>query len=287
MVEAMGMTAEQASKLAIQSKLNGKGLEENNKAILAGARGSASANKSGMLQSKILADVSNISEDIALIYLGYPEKLGDAAQAASAIGTNLAGVQKIANSLLNFESSIAAEMEAELLTGKSLNLEKARELALNNDLAGVAKELGSQGITSTSFSKLNAIQQRAQAKALGMSTQGMSKMLMQQSLSLNMSTEGLGKQEKAALEDMKRQDASEKMGKAIDKMSQALAPIVGMFADLLTPILGIVSQTWVVYTTLGLIAAYKIGANFGTAIKGLKGIKDGALGAFKSLKKLG
>ena len=77
--------------------------------------------------------------------------------------------------MLDFESSIAAEMEAELLTGQALNLEKARELALNNDLAGVANELANQGITSAKFSKMNRIQQEAQAKAMNMSREEMAR----------------------------------------------------------------------------------------------------------------
>ena len=41
----------------------------------------------------------------------------------------------IASSLMDFESSIKNELEAELLLGKNLNLEKARQAALNNDLS--------------------------------------------------------------------------------------------------------------------------------------------------------
>ena len=50
-------------------------------------------------------------------------------------------VDGIASSLLNFEESIQNELEAELLIGKDINLEKARLLALNNDLAGLSSEL--------------------------------------------------------------------------------------------------------------------------------------------------
>ncbi len=39
-----------------------------------------------------------------------------------------------------------AELEAELLTGKDLNLEKAREAALNNDIATLSKEIGKNSV---------------------------------------------------------------------------------------------------------------------------------------------
>jgi len=42
---------------------------------------------------------------------------------------------------LDFESSIANELEAELLLGKNINLEKARQAALDNDLATLAVEI--------------------------------------------------------------------------------------------------------------------------------------------------
>ena len=44
-------------------------------------------------------------------------------------------------SLLDFESSITAELEAELLLGKNINLETARQASLNGDLVTVAEEL--------------------------------------------------------------------------------------------------------------------------------------------------
>ena len=81
----------------------------------------------------------------------------------------LGKVEDIAGSLLDFESSIKNELEAELLTGKNLNLEKARQAALNNDLATVATEIAKQAGDSAEFAKMNRIQQDALAKSVGMS----------------------------------------------------------------------------------------------------------------------
>ena len=77
-------------------------------------------------------------------------------------------VDGIANSLLDFESSISAELEAELLLNKDINLEKARQAALNNDLATVAREISDQIGSSAEFSEMNRIQQEALAKSVGM-----------------------------------------------------------------------------------------------------------------------
>jgi len=74
----------------------------------------------------------------------------------------------MASSLLQFESSIENELSAELLLGKDLNFEKARQLALNNDIAGAAEEIAKQVGTSADFANMNAIQQEAIAKAAGL-----------------------------------------------------------------------------------------------------------------------
>lgn len=279
----MGMTAKEASQLAQFSKLNGKSVEANNEALIAGVNSFNQQNKAGVLAKGVLEDIANVSTDIGILYLGYPERLGKAGAAAAAMGSTLAGVKKIASSLLDFESSIAAEMEAELLTGKQLNLEKARQLALNNDLEGVSKELMNQGITAASFAGMNAIAQQAQAKALGMSTEEMSKMLIRQGLSLDMSEEGLSAAQKQTLEQMKQEEAGKKMEAAMAKISQALAPLVDILADIITPIAGVLSNTKVLYTTLVLVAATKMGG----VAKGFNTIKDSIGGALKNLKGLG
>ena len=78
---------------------------------------------------------------------------------AKALGTTLEKVEQIASSLLQFESSIEAELSAELLVGKDLYLERARLLALNNDLAGVAEEIAKQIGTAADFTNMNVIHQ--------------------------------------------------------------------------------------------------------------------------------
>jgi hypothetical protein len=48
------------------------------------------------------------------------------------LGLNLTQVDKIAEGLLDIEQSLTAEFEAEVITGKQLNLERARFFALTN-----------------------------------------------------------------------------------------------------------------------------------------------------------
>jgi hypothetical protein len=79
-------------------------------------------------------------------------------------------VAKAGSTLLDFGSSISNELEAELLTGKQLNLERARAAALAGDQITLAEELAKNMGTAAEFTKLNKLQQDSLAKSIGMSS---------------------------------------------------------------------------------------------------------------------
>ena len=70
------------------------------------------------------------------------------------------------------------------MTGKQLNLEKAREYALTNNLAGVSEELKKNGISAAEYARMGRLEQESMAKALGMSREDLGKMTQQQLLQL-------------------------------------------------------------------------------------------------------
>ena len=94
--------------------------------------------------------------------------MAEAVVQAKMFGLTLEQAEKISSSLLQFESSIESELSAELLTGKELNFEKARQLALEGKTAEAAAEVARQVGSSKDFTKMNVIQQEALAKAAGM-----------------------------------------------------------------------------------------------------------------------
>ena len=112
--------------------------------------------------------------------------LAKSAIMARKLGVNMATVSKMADSLLDFESSINDQMEAQMLTGKSINTDKAREMALNGDLAGMQKEIVSQVGSEAEFNRLNVVQRQAMAKAFGVSVQDLSSMVANQEKLNNM-----------------------------------------------------------------------------------------------------
>jgi hypothetical protein len=127
---------------------------------------------------KVMGDVGKASAYNLAQFKGSTSALTEAVSKAQALGTSLEGVNKIAGSLLNFEDSISAELEAELLTGKDINLERARYYALTNDISGLMGEINNQMGDFDDFQNMNVIQQQAFAQALGMGVGELSEMLL-------------------------------------------------------------------------------------------------------------
>lgn len=131
---------------------------------------------------KVIAEVNKLSSQIKLNFNGSTKELVGAVLNAKKLGLTLDQVNKIGASLLDFESSISSQIEAELLTGRQINLEKARLFALNHDILGLTEEINKQGITATKFTAMNVIQQDAIAKSLGMSASELGDSLYKQEL---------------------------------------------------------------------------------------------------------
>lgn len=123
----------------------------------------------GLFDTKgIIKDVSKLSADITSNYGNNVEALAKAVVLAKNMGMSLEQAKKSSESLLDFETSIGNELEAELLTGKAWNLEKARALALDGDSAGAMKEMLKNVGSYNDYLKQNVIVKQSMAKALGM-----------------------------------------------------------------------------------------------------------------------
>ena len=118
----LGLTADQAARFGSISVLTGKSVKDINKDISEGASEMNELAKSGVPLGVVLQDVLNASDDITASLGNNPKAITRAATAARALGMDLAKVNSIADGLLDFESSIEAELEAQLLTGKNINV---------------------------------------------------------------------------------------------------------------------------------------------------------------------
>ena len=194
----------------------------------------------------VMNDIGSVSAATSLSLGSSAEAVQEAAMQARKLGLSLEQVDQIAGSILDFESSIQAEMEAELLTGKQLNLDRARALALNNDLAGLSEEIGKNTEILSAFSSGNRIQQEATAKALGMSREEVAKMIYNQKIQNDLSDEQAAKAAGISLEEAKRLSIQGQIEKSVAKITEALAGPLTLVAELL-------SNTAVLYTTIAAI----------------------------------
>lgn len=163
-----GLTAEESNNILKYSLQLGKSAKSTSGILMAQYK--ASSLKYGIVvnEKDILKEIGNISESIKASTSGGAAGLAKALAAAKGLGVSLNDVENTASSLLNFEDSIEKEMSAELLLGKDLNLEKARQYALNNDLKGVSEEILRIAGSKAEFENMSFLQQQALAAAIGM-----------------------------------------------------------------------------------------------------------------------
>ena len=211
-----GTTAEEFSKiLAIQESISSSTREQ----LMAQTELiRANIEISGILPASVFKDVAANTQAFAEFAKDGGKNVFDAALAAKKLGLNLGTVVGIADSLLDFESSIEKQMEASMLLGRDINLDKARELALNNDLEGAMEEVVKQVGSEAEFNELNRIQRKALAESVGVNVEELSRMVRNQ-----------GKGEAARVGS-----ATEEVAKKQDKMldlTQEIAFGVGKTAD--------------------------------------------------------
>ena len=126
--------------------------------------------------TSMMSQLANISDAVATTMGSNPKALSQAIVQASQLGTTLEQVAGIMNNMLNFEQSIQNEMEASVVLGKNLNMEKLRAASFAGDEVAVMRELKSLVGTQAEFEKMLPIQRQMYAQALGMSVTELQKM---------------------------------------------------------------------------------------------------------------
>lgn len=260
----MGGTANEALALMDISKVTGASTDETLSTIVDTVNTFNAYNKTAISHRGVMRDVLTASEGVKASLAGNPAALTAAASAARKLGLSLAEIDSIADQLLNFESSISNELEAQLLTGRNINLTKARELALNNDLAGVSEEIFKNQVTVAEFSQMNRIQQEGLAKALGLNRDQLAKMAFQQARLNGLTAEQAALAAGVSVEDMQRMEIQENFQKVLQKTAQIFSPLLDLVGNFL-------SLPWVPQITIWGIIAAKAFSPLGGMIKGLIG----------------
>ena len=268
-----GYTNEELIAINKISMGTGKSVDDTVSGFFAGAKALSAQKGVAINVKQLLKETANVSNAIKLSLGGSTEALGKAAAQAKAVGMNLEQADKIASSLLNFEDSISAELEAELLTGKNINLERARLAALNGDIGEVAEEINRQLGGSAEFTKMNRLQQEAMAKAVGMTREELANSLVEQealqrtgfktaeaakaryeelrkTMSAEEAAKVLGDEELAR--QYEQQNVQERFTQAVEKLKDVFVSIVdGPLGTMMGFIADILSNSTALYAIMG------------------------------------
>jgi len=314
MREMAGFTNEELVEMEKYTLATGGNLEENTKNLMYGAKMASLGNKVMLNEKDIMKDVAKAGAAVKISIQGGAEALGRAAAQAKAVGLSLDKVNDIAGSLMDFESSINAELEAQLLTGKNINLEQARLYAINNDMEGLSREIAKNVGTSAEFSKMNRLQQDAIAKAVGMNRDEVAQMLVDKEALQGLSgkeaedakkaldwarAKGMTEEEikQKGIDGLKQQQSvQERLEKSQEKMKELfiqiaepildiVSPLADIVGEILPPILGILQPILGTFKAIGHVIASIVKAltgDFTGALKSLNEVPGDIAGGFKN-----
>jgi hypothetical protein len=244
LTKQFGLQADEAAGIYKLSVLNNKSASDTNKEMVSAFVAARNQFKVGANFKQVMAEAAKVSGQLAA-NLGYnPERITKAVVAMKAFGTTLEQTKAQGAALLDFASSLENELQAELLTGQQLNLERARAAALAGDQVALAEELANQGMTLEKFSSMNVLAQESYAKALGLSADQLSDQLQKQKQAQESGKSLAQLTEEEALEAQKRQTIQEKFNNSILKLQDLVGNLVsGPFAGLLDILSSIFSLT--------------------------------------------
>lgn len=203
LVKGMGLQGEEGAKIYGLGKLNNMTAHQTAVAIGDQVVNTRKATGITLDYRKVLTDVAKVGGQLAAQYKNNPALLAEAVTQAQLLGLTLEQTAKMGSSLVDdFAGSLGRELEAELLTGKALNLEQARYFALIGDSAKAAKELMDNVGGIGEYQQLNVLQQKSLAAAIGLTTDELATSLKQQEL-----LKGTAFETQAAFEEVAREAA--------------------------------------------------------------------------------
>ena len=283
LTKIVGITEESATNLAFAAQQSGQSFRAVEENILGASRNLQKQVGVALDSKNILESTGKITGQIRANFRNNPVEIAKAVTQAKLLGTELEKLSAAGRTLLDFESSIEKELEAELLTGKQLNLEKARSAALAGDEltlgAELAKNIGSQA----EFLDMNVLEREKLAAAVGLEADQVADMLFaQETMGMNArQLRAIGKGQLAdRVEELSLQDklqaAQEKFQDSLQQLAIRLTPIVEGFASVLESIANSGPMMSALVTAAGALATISIASSIANIFSA--GAKGGLLG---------
>ena len=256
-----GLTGAEAAEFQVASTGTGKTVNQNLATVQAMVEGYNTMTGDAVNFKEISKDIAKTSKATLASYKGDVKALTLAAIQAKKMGMSLEDTQHVADNLLDIETSVENEMKANVLTGKHMNMNKARQLALEGKTAEAAAEAVSQAGSLSELNDMNIVQRKAIADAAGVSVDQLMKSaeLQEYSNALNgaeikdmkdLTAEQIHQLKVAgAIDDTKADQlikegqiasTNEKMAAMGDKLSAIFMKAAGPIVDMLDPLMELV-----------------------------------------------
>lgn len=176
----IGASAENMALLQFAAKKSGDTLMGTYKTLSGITKETGARVKLELSEKQILEEVGKVSATVYQNFNGNYKALTAAVVQAKALGTTLDKINATQDQFLDFETSIAKQFEAEVLTGEQLDLTRARDLALRHDTKNLMVEINKLIGDNAKWNAMDSITQRSKAEALGLSRDAVAEMYMNQ-----------------------------------------------------------------------------------------------------------
>lgn len=172
-----GVSGDAVAHLLKLSASNKDTLTETVDAVTGGVAKFNALNGVSISTKAIFEDIGSASATTLRNIGKSPDAIVRAAAAARSLGMSMEDINSAAESTLDFQSSMAAEMEAELMLGKELNLDRLRAAAATGDTATQAAEMKRLVMENAGAIGNNVLAQEKFAATLGISRDQYNEML--------------------------------------------------------------------------------------------------------------
>ena len=218
----LGLSEEAVGNMAKQAMIAGKSFKALEKEQAKGVLDAEREFGIRLKLSDVLDEANKITGLARVNAMGIEGGLTKAVATAKSLGIEMSAVAGSAGQLLDFESSIQKELEAELLIGRDLNLEKARAAALAGDQEALAKALVEEAGSLEELQNMNVIQQQALAGALGMSADQLADSLVSQEALSTQAQADLDRKAEEVKANEQLQSLTELQTRAMNKFSETV-----------------------------------------------------------------
>ena len=197
------------------------------------------ANANNVNPSAVLKDIAGSTETFAKFGKDGGTNLVEAAIVAKKLGTNLDSVASTMEGMLDFANSTTKAMEASVMIGRDINVQKLQELSLAGDAAGVLEEQKRLLGDAEKFNSMNVLQRKALAESLGLSVEQANKMVNAEKEQATLAGE-LAKQ--PGFEQLVGKEALSSLSQLMGSLTSIAAVLTNVLGPPLNLIIGIFAE---------------------------------------------